>query len=97
MKISKQIWVDEPIKWNALIKRKICKKNHYSGHAYIVCTSPHSHLLFEIFEAGRLNETYSTSTLIALCASKKSAVEVVTELIDMIYNQKNKTYDDFLE
>lgn len=97
MKISKQIWVDQSIKWNALVERKIIKKNQYKGHAYVVCTSPHPNLLFEIFEARMLSDRYDSSTLIALCHNKKKAVEMVTVLIDAIYNQKTKTYDDFLE
>lgn len=94
MKISRTVWIDDKVKWNALRKRDLYKKNHYKGMAYIVCTSPHPKLLFEIIEARQLNDWYSTSTLIALCRSRQQALEVVRKLIDALYNEKSITYEE---
>lgn len=94
MKISRTVWIDDKVKWNVLRKREICKKNRYKGKAYIVCTSPHPKLLFEIIEARQLNDWYEASTLIALCQNKHQALEVARKLIDTLYNEKTKTYEE---
>lgn len=93
MKISKQIWIEDGIKWNSLRKRELCKRNRYKGHAYIVCTSPRDHLLFEIVEARLLNGYYQDAMVLALCMSKKQAVSEVTKWVDALYNQQIITYD----
>ena len=92
MKISKKVWIDNQIKWNVLRKREICRHNCYRGHAYIVCTSPHEHLLFEIIEARLLDAHYEASTLLALCHSKEQAVMQVATLVDRLYNKQTMTY-----
>ena len=94
MKISRTVWIDDKVKWNVLRKREIYKKNRYKGKAYIVCTSPHPKLLFEIIEAKQLSDWYSTSTMVALCQNRQQALEVVRNLIDAIYNEKTKTYEE---
>jgi len=94
MKISRTVWIDDQVKWNVLRKREIYKKNRYNGKAYIVCTSPHPKLLFEIIEAKQLNDWYSESTMVALCKNRQRALEVVKSLIDTIYNEKTKTYEE---
>ena len=92
MKISKQVWMDNQVKWNVLRKRELCRHNRYRGHAYIVCTSPQEHLLFEIIEARLLSEYYADATLLALCHSKKQAVMKVSTLVDALYNKQTMTY-----
>lgn len=92
MKISKQIWIDHQVKWNVIRKRELCKHNCYKGHAYVVCTSPHDHLLFEIVEASFLSSHYDQATVLALCHSKQEAVMQIKRIIDAIYNQKTMTY-----
>lgn len=92
--MSKTIWVDDQIKWNVLRKRALCKFNQYKGHAYVVCTSPHEHLLFEIVEARFLSHHYAESTVLALCNSRQQAFLQVTQLVDALYNQQTITYSD---
>lgn len=94
MKISRTVWIDDKVKWSPLRKRELYKKNRYKGKAYIVCTSPHPKLLFEIIEARQLNDWYSTSTLVALCQNKQQALEIVRKLINDLYNEKTKTYEE---
>lgn len=94
MKISRTVWIDDKLKWNGLRKWEIRKKNRYKGRAYIVCTSPHPKLLFEIIEARQLSEWYRTSTLIALCQNRQQALDIVTALINDLYNEKTKTYEE---
>lgn len=93
MKISRKVWIDDKVKWSILKKRDLYKKNRYKGSAYIVCTSPHPNLLFEIIEAKQLNNWYSEATMVALCLNKDKAIEVVEGLIDTIYNKKTETYE----
>ena len=92
MKISKEVWIDKHIKWNILKRREIYKHNCYKGHAYLVCTSPHEHLLFAIIEASVLNEWYAQETLLAVCENKQQAITQVKMLVDALYNQKTLTY-----
>lgn len=92
MKISKKVWIDPKIKWNILRKKELCRHNRYRGHAYVVCTSPHQHLLFEIVETRFLSEQYTNATLLALCHTKSQAVKQVTELVDALYNKQTTTY-----
>lgn len=94
MKISKEVWIDHEVKWNTLRKRELCKYNRYRGHAYIVCTSPHEHLLFEIVETRFLGKHYDNSVLLALCHSKKQAIMQVTTLVDVLYNKQTMTYTE---
>lgn len=94
MKISKAVWIDDKIKWNRLRKWELCKKNRYKGSAYIVCTSPHPNLLFEVIETRHLSEWYRASTLIALCQNRQQALEIVVALINDLYNEKTKTYEE---
>lgn len=92
MKMSKEVWIDEKVQWNVLRKRELCRHNRYKGHAYVVCTSPHEHLLFEIIETGRLGAFYESATVLALCHSKQQAVEHVAALVDALYNKQIITY-----
>ena len=94
MKISQTVWIDEKIKWSKLKKWELCKKNRYKGRVYIVCTSPHSNLLFEIIEARYLSEWYHEATLLGLCRDRQQAVEMVATLINDLYNEKTKTYEE---
>lgn len=94
MKISKKVWIASEMKWNVLRKREICRHNRYRGQAYIVCTSPHENLLFEIVEAGILSKHYENSTLLALCHSKKQAITQVATLVDALYNKQTVTYTE---
>lgn len=94
MKISRTVWIDDKVKWSVLRKQDIYKKNRYKGRAYIVCTSPHPKLLFEIIEAKQLSDWYSTSTMVALCRNKQQALDIVENLINAIYNEKTKTYEE---
>lgn len=97
MKISKEIWIDEKVKWNALRKRTLNKKNFYKGQAYMVCTSPNPQLLFEIVEAKYIGSRYNGCVLLAVCKHKQQAIERVMILVDQLYNQKCKTYEALLE
>lgn len=92
MKISREIWIDGRVKWNALRKRSLRQFNCYKGHAYIVCTSPSSSLLFEIVEAKWVGSYYSEATVLALCETKQQAIERVKTLVDALFNQQNLTY-----
>ncbi len=94
MKISKKVWIDSHVKWNVLKKRELCKKNRYKGKAYIVCTSPHKHLLFEIVEARFLCQHYDDAILLAVCHSKKQAVMQVATLVDRLYNKQTIAYNE---
>ncbi len=94
MKISRKVWIDDKVKWNILKKRDIYKKNRYQRSAYILFTTPHPNLLFEIIEAKQLNDWYSEATMVALCRNKCQALEVVETLIDTIYNKKTETYEE---
>lgn len=87
MKISKEVWIDEKVKWNALRKRTLRKKNFYKGQAYMVCTSPSPELLFEIIEARYIGSRYNDCVVLAICKYKNQAVERVSILIDQLYNQ----------
>lgn len=97
MKISKKIWVASSIKWNVFVKRALCKKQLFKGHAYIVCTSPQERLLFEIVEAMWLSDYYKEETVLAVCTTKEEAVEQIRVLIDSLYNVQSITYADLLE
>lgn len=88
MKVSKKVWIDNKVKWNPLKKQTLCRDNKYKGRAYIVCSSPQPHLLFEIVNARFLNVYYKDSILIALCRNKKQAVDYVMKLIDLKYNDQ---------
>lgn len=97
MKISKQVWIDEKVKWDALKKIALLKRNEYKGQAYIICTSIHSNLLFEIIDARQLSSIYETCTVLAVCKNKGRAIEQVAILIDELYNKKTRTYEELLE
>ena len=92
MKISKELWIDKQVKWNVLRKRELYKANRYKGHAYIVCTSPHKHLLFEIVEARFLSNDYAGCTVLALCHTRQQGFDQVRKWVDKIYNQQIITY-----
>ena len=92
MKISREIWIDGRVKWNALRKRSLRQYNRYKGHAYIVCTSPSQALLFEIIEARWVGSYYNEATVLALCETKEQALERVKTLVDALFNQQNITY-----
>lgn len=92
MKISKQVWIEDGIKWNKFRKMELSHKNRYRGFGYIVCTSPQEHLLFEIMEARFLNDYYQQATLLAICRSKQQAVRQVMHWVDALYNVQTITY-----
>ena len=92
MKISKQVWIEDGIKWNKLRQRELSHKNRYRGFGYIVCTSPQEHLLFEIMETRFLNDYYQEATLLAICKSKKQAIMQVVQWVDAIYNVQTISY-----
>lgn len=85
--MNKKVWIDHKVKWNPKRKQMLCMENKYKGRAYIVCSSPHQHLLFEIVNARFLNAYYEDSTLLALCRNKKQAIEQTMRLIDLKYNR----------
>lgn len=84
--MSKKVWIDHKVKWNPKRKQLLCKQNRYKGHAYIVCSSPEPHLLFEIIDTRLLSSYYQNAVLFALCHTKTQAIEQIRQLIDLKYN-----------
>lgn len=92
MRIRQEVKIKGKVKWNLLRRRRLCQCNCYKGQAYAVCTSPETHLLFEIVEAKRIDSHYESATLLALCQTRQQAMECVSELIDALYNKQMITY-----
>lgn len=92
MRIGQDFKIKGKVKWNFFQRRRLCQGNGYKGQAYAVCTSPETHLLFEIVEARRIDSHYKTATLLALCQTRQQAIEYVSELIDALYNKQIITY-----
>lgn len=95
MKISKYLWIDEKVKWNSLRRMRLEKENTYKGRVYIICTSSYEGMLFEVVESQFLSSAYKECYVVGIVTSKKSAMHLVTRLIDCIYNKKTQTYASF--
>ena len=97
MRISKRIWIEKEIRWPHFIKQLLRKNQYNQVKAYVVCTSPHSALLFEIIETKYLNMYYAKSTVLAICKNKEQAIQQVERLVDALYNRQTITYTQLMQ
>jgi len=91
MKISKELWIEEGLKFNSMRQIKI--QNKCKERVYLVYTSYNEHLLFEIMESRYLTPRHKECYLVAVTQSKEKAIHYVSHLIDQIYNLKLKSYE----
>lgn len=85
--MNKEVWIGEKVKWDPIRRYRLQNQNKYKGHAYVVCSSPQAHWMYEIVETHWLCAYYQNATLFAVCHNKKQAVEQIVRLIDSKYNQ----------
>ncbi|ONI40301.1 hypothetical protein AN640_08790 [Candidatus Epulonipiscium fishelsonii] len=92
MKISVYIKINKKVKWNNIKKRNI-KKGKYPKKLFFLCTSPYNELSFEIIQGYFLNENYKNSYLIGISESKGTLLEDLQNLMDLMYNKKQLTFN----
>ncbi len=91
MKVSKTLWVEKGVHPNSV--RAIKRNKRSSQKLYIVCTSYHQGMLFDIIESQYISSKYDQSYMLAIARSKTKALEQVYQLVDTLYNEKTTTYE----
>ncbi len=93
MRISKELWVEDGVKWTTWKKNQLVKRNKYKGSVYLVCSSPCDHWLFEVIEAKYLTKRYEACYVIGIMQTREGAIRYIASLIDNIYNKQIMSYE----
>lgn len=95
MKISKYLWVEQGMHFHTLKKKKLLYHNQYSGKGYLICTGSRAHWTFEILTAHSIGKQHEACYLLGVVKTKQSAFEYVGQLVDHLYNKKDRSYEEY--
>ncbi|WP_054740600.1 hypothetical protein [Cellulosilyticum ruminicola] len=93
MRISKDLWIDEKVKWSRW--QLMCLKlyNKCSINGYIICTGSKKQWLFEILRPHQIKEQHKECYVVGIAHSKEVATHHIVQRIDAIYNKQIQDYE----